>query len=367
LLINRNTYLPTKDPDRALQAALGPAFSRYRKDFREAEGGGLFPYPLHLDLDVTTRCNLSCPMCPGGMGAKGPFPGLGIDMPWELYTEVLHEAGRLKIPSVRIGMTGEPLVLPDIERYVALAKDSGVIDISLITNGQLLTLDISKSLMEAGLTRLMVSVDAATPKTYRRVRPRGDFNRLLTNLRGFLEVRAKFGEIPVVRASFVELGENASEREKFTSLFSGLADYLAFQDYLELVPGKGSKNPSSEKGLIAPSSEKSPRAHHKSGYCGEPFTRLAVHADGGLFPCCSDYGWLSPVGTFPETSLQSAWLSDTAKSLRDLSITLPSHPSCRACRGLAPGGGAVPGDAKIPKTPAPGKTRGGAAAQGRRI
>jgi cyclic pyranopterin phosphate synthase len=57
--------------------------------------------------------------------------------------------------------------------WVAEAREAGILDISLITNGSLLTPARAKALMEAGLTRLMVSVDAAPPKTKARGRPGG--------------------------------------------------------------------------------------------------------------------------------------------------------------------------------------------------
>ncbi|MDR2406392.1 MAG: radical SAM protein [Deltaproteobacteria bacterium] len=312
--IQRNRELKLKDPEITLASEIGLPFERYRADFRYAEEGNFPSFPLHLDLDLSTRCNLRCPMCPAGGGGGDLFPGLRVDLPFHLYEMALKEASFYSLPSVRLGMTGEPLLVKGIEKYVKMAKDYGVLDISLITNGQLLDRRTSRKLMEAGLTRLMVSVDAGSPDTYERVRPGGDFSRLLGNLGDFLSERRALGsELPVLRVSFVELPENQEDKDNFLAIFSQLSDYIVFQDYQDLL----SRNDGPTK--------------VREGICREPFTRLALHANGGLFPCCSDYGRLYPVGYFPEMSLKEAWDSVGANLTR-----IPSgaaHPSCGLCLG----------------------------------
>jgi molybdenum cofactor biosynthesis enzyme MoaA len=153
------------DPEARLSAMLGPRFAAYRRAFAAAEAGLRPSAPLHLDIDVTTICQLACPMCPTG-GADGlHFPGLGLVMGEGLYQTALREAAELGVPSIRLGMTGEPLLIPDIDRWVAEARAAGMIDIGLITNGQSLTDEMALRLIMAGLTRLMISVDAATAAT----------------------------------------------------------------------------------------------------------------------------------------------------------------------------------------------------------
>ena len=60
---------------------------------------------------------------------------------------------------------GEPLLHPHIVDMVAAASQLGA-DTELITNGLLLDEEKAISLIEAGLGRLIVSVDGATPATH---------------------------------------------------------------------------------------------------------------------------------------------------------------------------------------------------------
>ena len=205
---------------------------------------------------------------------------------------------------MRLGLTGEPLLVKDIHLWAAEARAAGVLDVSLITNGDLLTPERARALTAAGLTRLMVSVDAARPETYARVRPGGDWNRLRANLEGFLAVRREMGgELPLLRLSFVEMDSNLAERDQFQELFGPLADYLSFQRYQNILGGP-------ETDLAPPKAGPAP-----VGFCAEPFTRLALQADGGLFPCCSDFGRRAPLGRFPADSLLTVWNSPAARRL----------------------------------------------------
>ncbi len=302
----RRTRLHMKqDPNSLLAQRLGPAFVSYRRDFAAAEAGRRPEYPLHLDVDVTTACNFRCPMCPAGAAGHN-FPGLtkGLRLPRALYSRALAEGRAFGLPSVRLGLTGEPSLVEDIDAWVAEAAAAGVIDISLITNGSRLTAELSRRLIEAGLTRLMISVDAASSETYSRLRPGGSWGILLKNIETFLSLRAKAASVlPLLRLSFVETNANQAEAEAFVERFSPLADYLSLQRYQNIVGGSS--------GLKAPAG----RAPAEEGFCAEPFTRLALHADGGLFPCCSDFGRRRPLGNLASASLVEIWNSAEARFL----------------------------------------------------
>jgi hypothetical protein len=317
-VLQRRRLVADQDPEARLGRILGPSFTDYRGRFREAEAGRRPAAPLPLDVDVTTACNFRCPMCPAGQ--TGPFfPGLtrGLFLDRELYRLALAEGAAFGLPSLRLGLTGEPLLVEDIHQWVAEAKEAGVLDVSLITNGALLAPELSQALMAAGLTRLMVSVDAARPETYARVRPGGRWETLQENLAGFLAVRREAGsELPLLRLSFVEMEINLAERDQFRELFAPLADYLSFQLYHNIL------------GL--PETDLAPAgAADPAGFCPEPFTRLALQADGGLFPCCSDFGRLTPLGRFPEVSLNAVWNSPAALRLTEAGAA--GRSPCHQC------------------------------------
>jgi MoaA/NifB/PqqE/SkfB family radical SAM enzyme len=91
-------------------------------------------------------------------------------------------------PAVYFGGVGEPLFHPEIVQMVGQAKELGS-TVELITNGTLLTRDLSEQLIEAGLDALWVSLAGATAESYADVRLGAALPEVLANLIGFREVR----------------------------------------------------------------------------------------------------------------------------------------------------------------------------------
>ena len=259
----------------------------------------------------------------GNRGDSLPGFTRGRTLDFNLYRRALEGGAGFGLPSIRLGRTGEPLLNQDIPRWVGEARQKGVLDISLITNGRLLSPKVSRELMDAGLTRLMISVDAGSEEIYRRVRPGGDWQALLANIDSFLEIREKLGSaLPLLRVSFVEMSLNQGQRPAFEERFGPLADYLSFQRYQNILGAAETDFSLPEAGPVG--EQESPE------FCSEPFTRLALHADGGLFPCCSDFGRRKPLGNLAAGGILAIWTSAEARFLAG-SGAAQAEP-CRSCR-----------------------------------
>ena len=116
-------------------------------------------------------------------------------MPLEEYSwidrnEILsfEEITRLAALFVGLGVEkiritgGEPLVRKDLHRLVGMLSSlEGVNDLCLTTNASLLTEQI-KDLVDAGLTRVNVSIDTLDPDKFKRITKRGDLDRVLSGL-----------------------------------------------------------------------------------------------------------------------------------------------------------------------------------------
>src|SRR6202046_3933393 len=138
------------------------------QDQTQVVGNGLkdtLGRPLaNLRLSVTDRCNLRCQYC----------------MPLEDYTWLTREefltvdemSGLVEMFTglgvLRIRLTGgEPLLRRDLPMLIGmLAKNSGVKDLALTTNGTLLK-EQAAALREAGLGRLTISLDTLQPARFR--------------------------------------------------------------------------------------------------------------------------------------------------------------------------------------------------------
>jgi MoaA/NifB/PqqE/SkfB family radical SAM enzyme len=135
-------------------------------------------------IEPTNRCNLQCVTC-----IRNSWDEPLGEMKPATFARII-EALRLLSPppDVLFGGLGEPLSHPDIAEMVTQTKALGS-SVELITNGMLLNKSLSKQLIDAGLDRLWVSLDGATPESYKDVRLGAALPEVLNNLAEFRHAR----------------------------------------------------------------------------------------------------------------------------------------------------------------------------------
>lgn len=133
-----------------------------------------------LYIEPTNLCNLNCRTC-----IRNQWDEPMGKMSDAVFANIIRGLRKLSSPpTIFFGGFGEPLFHPGIVRMVAEAKSLGA-PVEMITNGTLLTPDLSQELIRAGLDRLWVSLDGATPESYTDVRLGAALPRVLENLAGF--------------------------------------------------------------------------------------------------------------------------------------------------------------------------------------
>jgi len=132
--------------------------------------------PVCLYLEVTNRCNLLCETCPRTFEALEP----PADMDWALFTRIVDQAPNVK-RAVLHGV-GEPMLVAELPRMIRYLKARGVY-VLFNTNGTLLREKRFAELIDAGLDELRVSLDAADAASYKLVRGRPFFDRIVRDVR----------------------------------------------------------------------------------------------------------------------------------------------------------------------------------------
>ena len=124
-----------------------------------------------LRISVTDRCNFRCVYC---MPREVFGPGYAFVPRKDLLT--LEEIARVAQVFASLGMRkvritgGEPLIRRNLEHLIEMIDvTEGVEDISLTTNGSMLTSVRAASLKQAGLKRLTISLDALDDATFKRI------------------------------------------------------------------------------------------------------------------------------------------------------------------------------------------------------
>ena len=126
--------------------------------------------PLHdLRISVTDRCNFRCSYC---MPREVFGPGFKFLPASEILS--FEEIARISRAAVELGVSklritgGEPLLRRGLAELVGLLPRGPGIDIALTTNGSLLA-SHARSLAQAGLSRVTVSLDSLDDAVFKRM------------------------------------------------------------------------------------------------------------------------------------------------------------------------------------------------------
>jgi MoaA/NifB/PqqE/SkfB family radical SAM enzyme len=224
----------------------------------------LNPRRIKVGLELTSKCNLRCGMCPLPV-LRRPYE----DMAWPLVEKAereIHGAGlRLKW----LHEMGEPLLYARIDDAIRLFPEA-----SLSTNGLVLTPEVGEKLLATPLKRIRICVDSIDPKIYPQLRTGGDFDKLVDLTKKFL-AQAKGHplriEIQKMR-SRMTLGETVDD-------FRKLFDLKQYRNARVI-----------EKTCEALDVNEETDLHGKFYGCvqGAFFTWVVVFADGRVTHCCYD-------------------------------------------------------------------------------
>ena len=313
-----------------LQRNLGPVFGarfkKYRRDYQRtlnSEQNGFVPeQPLTISMELVNRCNLSCTMCYTA-NHKATKRTLSL----QDIERFFGDCKKNRVPSLMLGDHSEPLLHKDIQEIILAAKSAEIMDIFLFTNGVLLTQSMSEFLVRERVSRVFVSLDAAKPETFRRIRGKNELSLVESNLRRLLDIRNREkAELPVVRVSFCVQRDNAHEQEDFSAKWRDVVDFIDYQALVdpawvtELVETVSVQN----KALIENRSEYLP-------FCNQPFGYLSVLASGHITPCCSFYAHNLKFGHISTHSIQDVWQGDEIRKLRQELLLCQPNEVCRVC------------------------------------
>lgn len=167
-------------------------------------------YPSKLFVETTTNCNLGCVMC-----VKQTEQCAIAEGEMSLETFKTLEPALPRAEALILNGVGEPLLNPNIENFITRAKKLMPKGswIGFQSNGLLIDDLRARSLLEAGLDRICVSVDAVTPEKLRKLREGAEISKLSKAFDALSKAKFSVGkpefqigvEIVVMRSNLTEL------------------------------------------------------------------------------------------------------------------------------------------------------------------
>ena len=193
-----------------------------------------FARPLHdLRISVTDRCNFRCTYCmPKELfGANYKFMPRSELLSFE---EIVRLAEIFVAHGVRkIRLTGgEPLLRQRLEDLVRmLSSVAGLEDLTLTTNGSLLTPNRARRLRAAGLKRLTVSLDAVDDTVFSSM---NDVGFSVEPVLQAIDDAGRAGLSPVKINMVVKRGVNDHEVVPMAERFRGTGHIVRFIEYMDV-------------------------------------------------------------------------------------------------------------------------------------
>jgi len=272
-------------------------------------------YPLLVDLEMSSKCNLRCPMCPT-MTTEFQLLRKEISadrlMNIDLAKKIVDEV-HSHIYSLRLSWVGEPTMHPHLTEMVAYAKRKGIREVSFLTNGTKLHLGYMKKLIDAGLDIMTISIDGLG-EAYDSIRAPLTFDKTLAKLTKLKEYKEACGFTkPLIKIQGVWPAIRPNP-DLYYNTFEPLVDMIAFNPLIDYLHN--------DTDIV-----------YESGFsCPQPYQRLTIAADGRAAMCSNDDLVRTVVGNAWEQSIHDIWHGDGMMRVRELHAKRDGFKEIEACR-----------------------------------
>ena len=267
-------------------------------------------YPLHVDIELASVCNLKCPMC----YTISPEFKKSVNaklMDYALFTKVVDECAAGGVYSIRLSFRGESFLHKRFLECVRYAKQKGIKEVSTLTNGLRLDEQMFRDLMDAGMDWITISFDGLG-ETYEKIRHPAKYQRAVEKIANYYRIKKEAGSVkPVLKIQSI-LPAIEDDPSSFYNVFAPITDMV-------------SANP-----LIDFTQTKRAIPKYENFSCPQIYQRLVVGADGLCMMCANDEEGKNIIGDANKQSLHEIWHGAAMTRVRD------SHRRCAGANEIVP-------------------------------
>jgi radical SAM protein with 4Fe4S-binding SPASM domain len=252
------------------------------------------PFPLHVDLESASTCNMDCPMC-----YRSKLNETG-QMDFDLFKKAVDECEANNVFSIRLSWRGETLTHPRIKEMIAYATGK-IKNVSFLTNAFYIDADIIDCLISNKVSYISVSFDGIN-ENYEAIRHpakfKENYNRLAMLRDKKIERKSKYPQVrvctiwPAIR----------EDPDAYYKTMKKVSDYIVYNPYINF---------------------KGPMQIKPDFICQYPWERIVI-AFNGKAQCCT--GWNAAdiiLGNVKDNTIYEMWNSDLMNKIRD------KHAECR--------------------------------------
>jgi len=316
---------------------MGKKGNRYGTDRTRLEEVIPISTPFLLFVDPSSSCNFKCKFCPCGGGNKevwGKEKKVGI-LSYEIYRKVIDDLVEFptQIKTLRLYKEGEPTInkrLPDMISYAKKKNVAKTIDFT--TNASLIDHDLALAIIDAGLDRINISIEALDEAGYMRISGvKIDMKNFLENLKFLYENRKQCH----IFLKISDLGLGLHTEKEFYDMFSNMCDEISIEHVSPVWPEFEldiNDRISAEKDIYGGDM----KTRERQQVCPYLFYSMCVNSDGTVSACLMDWNHQLIVGDIKKQSLFEIWNGSAMQNMRieHLKKNKAIFPTCKNCGQL---------------------------------
>ena len=315
--INKGNYsMDTPERETLFEKHRGEAwpegYRKYRSDWVEfAENKTVPDYPLLVDLELASVCDLRCPMCYTISDSFKEKVNAKL-MDWDLFRKVIDEIGG-EVPALRLSLRGEATLHPKFDECIRYAKEKGIGEVSTLTHGRKLKGEFAYKMIDAGIDWITVSIDGVG-KTYEDIRRPIAFDEILANLREVDAYKKSKGlNRPVIKIQAI-WPSIAEDPKTFYDTFSPISDLVAFNPLIDYL-GK-------DEDIV----------YLEEFSCPQQYQRLVIGADGLVMKCSNDEENREVIGDLNKETVHQVWHGEAMREVRMMHRMKQGFMQSKVCR-----------------------------------
>jgi MoaA/NifB/PqqE/SkfB family radical SAM enzyme len=188
--------------------------------------------PVHVELDLTDRCNAACSFC------NQQDLRTRRELPLARVTELVDELAVAGLKAVRLSGGGDPLVHRDIAGVLDHLAGRGIVVDNVTTNGIALDADIARRLVRQRAREVIVSLNTVGADDHLRLMGVGGrYQRVLDNLRRLVAERGA-RRLPAIVIQFLLDRDNLPLLPQMVALADDLGVDRAAVNVILQVPNR---------------------------------------------------------------------------------------------------------------------------------
>ena len=168
--------------------------------------------PLHIDMGISSGCNMGCTFCYGVIQNRDGFGTNSkkiFHMPTFAVKRTFKDAKDIGVRSIAIIGEGENTLHPDFYEILSYGKEIDL-DLSLATNG--IRIDHKKlDVILSSLKWIRFNISAGTKETFEKIHRVKQMDRVLANARALTELKKKKNYKCVIGFQMVVTKENMND------------------------------------------------------------------------------------------------------------------------------------------------------------